>query len=208
MIYVPKGALILSHSGSLLGKIIRWGERKWDEKSVRVNHSMLVVEAGYWPVTEWSNEAQAWVPGNGKPDPIIVESDVTVRTTHLSIHSADKLVMYDVEMTEEERGLVAAEAGHHQGHPYAAMQLFAQLIDNKLLFGHNVFRRLCSVDPLDICSKLTGQAFQRIGVTFGLPGYAQSPDDQDEWLRNRVTLTDAMGRIRKVTTLWDDIGDR
>ena len=150
-----------------------------------------MVEPGEWPATN-----SVW-------EPIITESASVVRTVALGCHKHDKLVIWDIEMTEEERALVAGDVSRHQGRPYALLQLFGQLIDNKLLFGANVFRRLAKYDPLDICSHLTGDAFQRIGITFGEPGYAQSPDDQDDFLRAHSTING-----RKVTLLWDDFNGR
>ena len=197
MIYIPKGALILSQGNSSLGKLIRWGQRSWREAPSRVNHSLLTIQGGVWPPNGWFAA------------PIIAESDAVVRTGSLAkLHASDKLVIWDIDMTERERNIVARDVERHRGRPYAVLQLFGQLIDNKLLFGANVFRRLAKYDPLDICSHLTGDAFQKVDISFGEPGYAQSPDDQDDYLREALAwgyLVDNRLQKRRVRLLWDDL---
>lgn len=196
MIYVPKAALILSRGNSTLGKLIRWGQRTWGEAPSRVNHSILCTGDGWWPAQYSLREPQ------------IVESDKVVRTGPLSkYHAGDALVIYDIEMTEEERALVVADALRHQGRPYAVLQLVGQLVDNKLFFGRNVLRRLFRHDPLDICSRLTGDALARVGVKLGVPGYAQSPDDQDDALRAALEGTGLVCG-RRVRCLLDELGPR
>lgn len=208
MTYIPRGAIALSASKTKLAGLIRWGQRTWGEPPSKVNHSLLIDEGGWWPPFFADPDPTGMAPV--LPEPRIVESDKTVRRGTLAeYHALDKLVIFDIEMTEEERALVVADADKHTGRPYAVLQLFGQLIDNKLLFGRNVFRRLAKVDPLDICSHLTGDAFAKIGVTFGEPGYAQSPDDQDDFLRaaaarGRLGFRDDRGVWRGVRILHDD----
>jgi len=198
MIYVPRASIVLTRSNTWLGKLIRWGEKK-----ARVNHSIIVEKGGWWPPF-WADEGRHFAP-----EPRIIEADRVMRRGTLSrYHSKDKLVVYDIEATEEERALVVEDAARHVGRPYAVLQLFGQLIDNRLLGGRNVFRRLSKLDPLDICSELTGNAWGRVGVAFGLPGYALSPDNQDDFLRDAVRrgwLKDRTGRVRKVSCLLDEI---
>lgn len=188
MIYVPRGALILTRGNSWLARLIRWGQRAPGEPASRVNHSLLVIEPGYWPAT------------NKLDEPVIIESDRVVRVARLGIHAADKMIIWDIEMTEAERVLVASDAMRHKGRPYAVLQLIGQLIDNKLLRGLNFFRRLAAKDPLDICSHLTGDALAGVGIVLGVPGYAQSPDDQDDFLRKNAAVSG-----RRVQLLLDDL---
>jgi hypothetical protein len=194
MMYIPKGALILTRGKGWFAKVILWGQKSWGESPSRVNHSLLVVEGGFYPSPKLTRE------------PIIIESDAVVRTGFLShYHRNDKLVVYDLGLTEEERDLVCEHAGRHSGAPYAVLQLIGQLIDNKLFFGLNIFRRLSRIDPLDICSRLTGEAFASIGITFGEPDYAQSPDDQDDFLRLAI-LHGGKVHGRPVRCLIDEVG--
>ncbi len=194
MIHVPKAAVILTQSKARFAKFVRWGERKWGEPPSRVSHSILVTDAGDWPAPSLYFE------------PSIIESDVKVRTGALgTYHAADKLVVWDIEMGDEERDRVVQHALTHEGRPYAGLQLLGQLLDNKLLFGLNVFRRLSKADPLDICSSLVGESLEMVDIRLGPPGYAQSPDDQDDFLRACVAGKKEI-KGRKVICLLDEIG--
>ncbi len=188
MIHIRKGAAIFSQSSATFGKLIRWGQRAPGEKPSRVNHSIVVVEDGDWPAPSLYYE------------PLIVEADAKTRKGFLGwYHQNDRLVVWDVEMTDEEREIVAREALSKVGRPYGALQLVGQLLDNKLFFGRKVTRRLFRYDPLDICSRVLTESWEKVGIrSFG---YGASPDDQDDFLRAHDVIDG-----RKATCLLDEIG--
>jgi cell wall-associated NlpC family hydrolase len=155
------GDIIFLRSTTLLGRLIRWGQRSRKEGPSRTNHVALVVGAG------------------NPEDARIVEAMQQVRTgTLLEFHGGTFCEAYTpINVSADQRGRLAGWALTQVGRQYGYGQLILQLIDAKIFRGHNVFRRLAVMDPRPICSRLVATAYRDLlGYDFGVPAYAADPD--------------------------------
>jgi hypothetical protein len=155
------GDVVLTSGNTLLGRLIRWGERKKGEPVTRVNHALLCTEG---------------------PD-TIVEADKVVRKCSIwDYHHDDGIIVWRPRnLTDLDKVVIKATAEFQVGQKYPIRQLFAYLIDNKILGGRNVFRRLISNEAAGVCSRLVARVFKAIGRDFGVPEYAASPDEIDDF---------------------------
>jgi uncharacterized protein YycO len=162
--------VVFTRGDTLLGRMIRWGERSRGECSSQTNHAAVVVGAG--------DPAQAR----------IVESMQHVRTGPLGqLHSKDYCwVFRPLNVDPYSAGRVTSWALAQVGRRYGYGQLILQLLDAKIFRGRNVFRRIAAVDPRPICSRLVATAYRDVlGLDFGVPAYAADPDTMmDFCLRN------------------------
>jgi len=56
-------------------------------------------------------------------------------------------------------------------------------VDHLLLNNRYVARRLAFLDNYPICSWLVAYAYDGIGYQFGVPPWACTPDDIDDWIK-------------------------
>lgn len=172
------GDVVLTAGNSLLGRGIRWAERTKGEAPTRINHAAICVKA---------------------PD-VIVEADKVVRMGSIwDYHYEDDVVVWrPTNLNDGEKTILAAVAISRIGEKYPMRQLFAYLIDNKILGGKNVVRRMIGNEAGGVCSRLVARCFQQIHRDFGVPEYAASPDAMDDfclanpdkytcpWVRNGI----------------------
>lgn len=148
------GDIVLTRSSSLMGRLIRWGERSPHEPRSVYNHAALVVD----------------------PPAMIVESAFRVRRCSLwDYHLDDGIVAYRPPYTsEEDKRYVIAYALRWVGAFYPTDHLFFYLIDNKIFRGRTVARRLLPHDK-GVCSSLVAFAFRELRMSFGV----DEPDPDD-----------------------------
>lgn len=167
------GDVVLTAGNSWLGRGIRWAERTRGEAPTRINHAAICVAA---------------------PD-VIVEADKVVRQGSVwDYHYEDDVIVWrPLNLTDVEKLTIAAVAISRLGEKYPTRQLFAYLIDNKILNGMNFARRLIGNEAGGVCSRLVARCFKQIGRDFGVPEYAASPDAMDDF---------AVANPDKYTCLW------
>jgi hypothetical protein len=175
MTQILPGDIVLTRGNSWLAKAIRWGERTSGEDPSVVNHAAIVVEGG------------------DLSSAVIVESDLRVRRVPIGKHhSTDGVYVFRLpELTYDQRAFLVVEAEKLVGKQYGYLQILAQLVDHKLFAGRIIARRLLKKSPLDICSRLVAELFEKLGIVFGTPAFAATPDDLFDWFsrnRKRVEL--------------------
>ena len=155
--------IVCTRSKSTLGKIIRFLTRRIGEARTKVNHVGVITEGGT------SSNA------------VIVEALKTVRRAWLGEayggkSAPDVAIFRPLNLTENERFVVAAKAEGYVGRKYGYLKLLTHAAD-WLLQGAYVFRRLTGSDKYPICSWLVAQAFAFVGKDFGVKPGAATPDD-------------------------------
>jgi hypothetical protein len=146
-----------------LSRAIRVCTRAFGESRTKVNHTGLIVSSGDLQTAQ-AVEALITVKKHplwshyGPPD----KNEVAIfRATDLSHADIEKIV---------------AGAESYVGRKYGVFKLLAHFLD-WLLQGAYVFRRLAQMDDYPICSWVVAYAFEKAGVSFGVPPNAASPDD-------------------------------
>jgi hypothetical protein len=186
-IYVRAGDVFFTHSSTLLGKLIRFGETDKNEEkgSTWANHTGIVVQDG-------------WV---GSKDPLAVPATVIealwkTRKGPLVLNGTEARFFRPVPpYTEEELGRFRAEAETYVGAKYGWHKLFVQLGDKVLFGGRKVLTTALHIKSRPICSFLAGyvnhvaQSNERVAnrvlsgkrngaamYAFGVPPQAADPD--------------------------------
>jgi hypothetical protein len=176
------GDIILTRSNTLLGKAIRFAERRPGDKSW-ANHVGLVTHSGstqelapyqaemteaLWRVRRGDVRTHYGEPaGAGRPDVKIWRPKAGY-------------------VSSAQRSIAAAHAEQYVGAKYGWWKLLAHAGDALLAAAlpvQNVrlFRRLLFMDERPICSFLVAVSYATAGVTFGVDADTASPDDIDDY---------------------------
>ncbi len=149
------GDIIATTGDGWLSRAIRWATRVRGESRTEVSHNGLVVQAGR------------------TPDALIVEALLRVRC-HTLRESYGRRPDHRVEvwspinLSDEQRSAIAAAALARRGRPYPAWRLLYHLVDERLLGGRVVLRRLGRIGRrYRICTPLVAEAFWEAGLRFG-----------------------------------------
>lgn len=168
-VFVRRGDTFFTHSSSLLGRLIRWGETEKGEEPTWTNHTGVVVEDG-------------WV-GGGEPQAVVVEALWKTRRGPLKLNGVTVRFFRPVPpYSEEEKLRLVTEANSFIGNTYGWWKLFGFLA--KKITGVDV-PKLFFVKNRPICSFLAAvanDAARRRGSRW--PGFGTMPQaaDPDEML--------------------------
>jgi hypothetical protein len=121
------------------------------------------------------------VEGGTSTNAVIVEALQHVKKRYLADgyggkNSPDMAVFRPINLTEDQRFIVASKANTYVGKDYGYLKILAHLGD-WLLQGAYFFRRFVQLDKYPICSWLVAHAYSFIGKDFGVDARAASPDD-------------------------------
>ncbi len=172
-IWANVGDTAFTRSNSLLGRLIRWGEREKGEEAPWTNHALVVVEDGWI--------GQCPMDGYGHPQAVVVEALWKTRkgTWEGWKEGTDIRVFRPVTAyTEEEKSRFVADANHYVGDKYGWWKLGGFLI--KRATGINV-PELFFIDDRPICSFLAAKVNDaaRRRVPFGWRGFGMDPQAAD-----------------------------
>ncbi len=179
-VWAERGDTAFTRSNSLLGRLIRWGEREKGEEAPWTNHALVIVEDG------WLGEPDSWL----HKEAVVVEALWKTRkgTWEGWKEGTDIRVFRPVpEYTEEEKSRFVADANHYVGDKYGYWKLGGFLI--KRFTGINV-PELFFIDNRPICSYLAAKVNDaarkinlRIGgwLGFGMHPQAADPDEMLDW---------------------------
>ncbi len=172
------GDVILTRGSGKLARFIRWGEREPGEPSSEVNHggmfsSRALIRLARAIESLWRTVEHAWWPA----------------------HQGDIVSVYRCRgFTSDQRIFVAACMRAFVGKKYGWWKLITNLVDNKMLGGRVVLRRLHFIESRPICTYSLGLALEQAGVQFDdehghlIPGKALQPDDADDSIARHPEL--------------------
>ncbi len=172
------GDVILTRGSGKLARFIRWGEREPGEPASWANHFGTFSSCG--PIRAATAIESLWR---------------TVEHPWWEAHQDDEVSVYRYrDFDEADRALFVAAMREFVGRRYGWWKLAANLVDNKLLGGRVVFRRLQVIKNRPICSYSGGLALEAAGVRFDdhegrpIPGKALQPDDADDSIARHPEL--------------------
>lgn len=157
-----KGDVVLTRGSSWISRSIRKFTRSKGESDTKVNHVGIVVEGG-------SAQNAMLVEALGKG----VKRGYLWRYAGVSDEIA---VFRRVGLSDDDRGLLMARTRAYEGRAYGYLKLVTQWLD-WAVGNRYIFRRLTRMDNFPICSWLVANAYEDIGVSFGVPADAATPDD-------------------------------
>lgn len=187
MLYVHRGDTFFTHSGSVLGRLIRWGETDPGESPAWTNHTGVVVTSGYI----LTDDDPSYLP-----QAEVVEALWHTRKGPLKLNGTEVRFFRPVPAyTELEKVAFVAEANHYVGDRYGWWKLLLQLGDRALFRGKKVLSNLSFIDSRPICSYLAAHvndSARKIGTDVGFvdkssgitvrrnwPGFGGDPDGMD-----------------------------
>lgn len=198
-VYARAGDTFFTHSSTLLGRVIRWGETDPGETNgTWANHAGVVVEDG------WIGEDGAAVDvgpgrtlriGRDVPAAIVIEALWKTRRGPLDLSKGLEVRVFRPipEYTEEERNRFVIAAAKYVGDTYGWWKLLVQLADRQIFKGRKVLTTALYRDDRPICSYLAAkvnEAARPIGTVvrypgerlaswpgFGMPPQAADPDE-------------------------------
>lgn len=192
-LYVQAGDVFFTKSKTILGRLIRWGEKdKGEVEATWANHAGVVVEDG------WIGETPAFYQRNpGAPEAVVIEALGHVRKGPLVLNGTEVRVFRPVPpWTALELARFRSTAEPYVGDKYGWWKLLFQLADK--LVGRKLFTTLLHNDERPICSYLAAKVVQaaedtsritaritKLGATmngrayfsFGMPPQAVDPDE-------------------------------
>ena len=146
VLYAKRGDVFFTHSNTLLGRVIRWGEQDKTDKGAAswANHTGVVVEAG-------------WI-GTTLPQATVVEALWKTRRGPLVLNGTDVRIFRPVPAwTEQELQVFVTTANGYVGATYGWWKLLVQLADKQLFGGRKVLTTGLYRDDRPICSYLAGK---------------------------------------------------
>jgi hypothetical protein len=155
------GDIILLHSDSWMGRVIRWFEAK-QTGHARVQHAAMAL-------------------GGLMRQPAVLEALATVRRTPLSRYTDQQIIIYrHKHLPKAARCEIALEAVTRQGEPYAVLKLLLLAAD--ALTGTTFFSRTFKITKLMVCSNVIAWAYERVlgFQPFNLPWQSVTPDHIDD----------------------------
>lgn len=156
--------ILLVRSSSLFGRLIRIFTRSRGEAPTRVNHVEIMVDS-------------VNVVGSG--------ATTLLRPFKEAYGSAPPGTLYiarKVDLTDEQRQVIAAKARSYVGRKYGWLKIVAHFLDRVVFGGHYVTRRLCLIDQYPICSWEVAWSYDAAGLNFGVPPGQADPDDIWDWV--------------------------
>lgn len=146
--WIERGDTGFTRSSSLLGRLIRWGERDPTESPSWANHMFVVVESG------WT----APLPGDDNGAAVVVEALGHVRRGPLKLNGvAVRVFRPNPPYTEEEKQRFIVAANNYVGDRYGWWKLTFHLADRLFFGGRKVLSRLLFIDKRPICSYLAAK---------------------------------------------------
>ena len=181
--------VVLTRSNTLLGKTIRFAERRPGDPAV-YNHVGIVTQSGI--------VAPGAVESPLTPRAEMTEALWRVRRglvwDFYGPPAGDKrpevAVYRPYVLDSSTRSRIAARAEEFVGEKYGYWKLGAHLADSALsavvpfVKDVRLFRRLLFWDGRPICSFLVAEAFASQGLDFGVPSGTASPDDIEDFCRS------------------------
>lgn len=193
-VYALAGDVFFTRSSTLLGRLIRWGEKdKGEVEATWANHAGVVVADG------WIGTPASSLPGASDPRPqaVVIEALWKTRKGPLKVNGTEVRIFRPVPgWTASELAVFLDAAETFVGNTYGWWKLGFQLADK--IVGRKLFTTLLHKDGRPICSylmaKVVGAAesveriMARIGVlgktlngrayfAFGIPPQTVDPDE-------------------------------
>ena len=181
-LFAERGDTFFTKSSSLLGRLIRWGEKDPDESTgAWTNHAGVVVESG-------------WIGGDpglpGYKEAVVIEALWKTRRGPLKVNGVDVRVFRPVPAyTEEEKALFVAEAESYVGDGYGWWKLGGFLL-KRATRGVVDVTKVYFIKNRPICSYMaawTNEKARKIGDRskawagpwpgFGMPPQSADPDE-------------------------------
>ena len=198
-VYVRAGDTFFTHSSTLLGRLIRWGEKDKGEDASWANHTGVVVEDG-------------WVGAEGVPPEalphnvpaVVIEALWHVRKGPLVLNGTEVRFFRPIPAYDAaELGRFVAEAETYVGDKYGWWKLAVLLADRQFFGGEKILSTALYIKDRPICSFLAAfvnQAAQSVGrvtarvkahltrgdngavyYAFGLAPQSADPDEQMDY---------------------------
>lgn len=203
-LYAQAGDVFFTKSSTILGRLIRWGEKdKGEVEATWANHAGVVVEDGYI----------GGGPGLRGPAAIVIEALWKTRKGPLVLNGTEVRVFRPVPAwTAEELEHFIAAAEPYVGDKYGWHKLLVQLADKLIFGGKKRLTTLLHIQNRPICSFLAAlvvhaaQSKERVAArvmagykngeafyAFGIPPQAADPDEMLDWCE---THTDLWNEVR------------
>ena len=200
-LYAMAGDTFFTHSSTLLGRLIRWGETDPGEaKDTWANHTGVVVQSG------WIGGCpgfDALGPREGV-QAVVIEALGHVRRCPLDVSKIEVRVFRPIPAyTAAELGKFTLTAESYVGATYGWWKLLFQLADRQFFKGKKVLTTALHLDSRPICSYLAGRVNQwaqskeriiaRVSAhvnrddngsayySFGMPPQAADPDEMMDY---------------------------
>jgi hypothetical protein len=192
-IYAEAGDTFFTHSNTILGRLIRWGETDPGEPNgTWANHTGVVIQSGWIgePLTGRALEVLG-----GSRQAIVIEALWETRRGPLKVNGIDVRVFRPIpRYSPAELGRFTAVAEQYVGAKYGWWKLLVQLGDRTFFRGRKVLTTALFMDKRPICSYLAAKVnaaatsfernVQRLQVlrypepnAFGIPPQAADPDE-------------------------------
>ena len=196
-LWVERGDTFFTHSKSMLGRLIRWGETDPGETNgTWANHTGVVVESGWIGTPDFGANLDTIAAGlrTAQASPrqaVVVEALWHVRRGPIKLNGIEVRVFRpSPAYTEEEKLRLVTEADTYVGARYGWWKLFGLLGDRMIFRGKKVISKLFFIKSRPICSFLAAianEAGRRIGTTVRLhtaaqatwPGFGMAPQSAD-----------------------------
>lgn len=168
--FIDKGDILCYSGSNLIAKSIKWFTEGYKETKTIISHCGLFAN---------SDDLK-------KVDIIEALFPKGVVKRNFITHYKDDLnncyILKPLNITEQQREKIIENASKYLGHPYGILKLLPQAMDGligKVIRKRNVilFKKLCFIKTLPICSTLVAMAYKSIGLDFGIKDQYASPDD-------------------------------
>lgn len=162
------GDIMLTRGDGVYSKCIRVASRGWGEDKTFFNHAGIVVTEG---TIKTARMVEAlWTVKNHTIWNAYAGTD-----TKVAIYRCN-------DLSPLERDLLGIYASEYIGRWYGVPKIITQAIDKLFFFDKYVARRITNSDRFPICSWVVAQAYDKLGLSFGVePGQAD-PDDIGDFI--------------------------
>lgn len=162
-----EGDILLVRSSGWVGSAIRRLTRNRREGETRVNHAGIF----------------------SAPNEVVEALTTGVRSAHVldvfAGYADDEVAVYRArDLSDHQRRVMASYAKSYVGRPYGYLKIATHALD-WCLGGAYIFRRLTQADSLPICSWVVARCYGLLGLDFGVPAGAASPDDVWDFCTSR-----------------------
>lgn len=169
--YLPGDVvLVYQKKRSVLGRLIAWGTRSRGEGKTRITHVAIVRER------------------SSDQDVKAIGAEWRVRQRDVDEWPRRRCIRYK-NITLDQRKAIAQHMIDSMGRKYGWWQYVTFVIDEKLMGGENIFRRLTRSVKRPMCSTLAGWVYKwHVDMDFVVngkvkPWYTLTPDDWDDMTR-------------------------
>lgn len=169
LVYVEAGDTFFTHSNTLLGRLIRWGETDPGETNgTWANHTGVVIQSG-WIGEPLAGTLALSVLGPSR-QAIVIEALWHTRRGPLKVNGIDIRVFRPIpRYSPAELGRFTREAERYVGAKYGWWKLLVQLGDRSIFRGRKVLSTALFMKDRPICSFLAGQVNQAAyGLEYGI----------------------------------------